>query len=926
MKRRDDLKLNILSSIDDDIIERTSKKRLFLMSGGRKRRQKRIFITAGVAAAACLFVVFATLIVPLLSGFSKQVPIYQGMTMSDVPPATESMCINLPDDYKTLDAGDHLPSAVFLAAGDPTPLAHHKPTPPAIGEAVIGDFTPAENVYYAKPDQDVYITVHFHNPDNFEILSFTLNGKKYSSYMFEDGSDMENLVLKVNVGDVQGFVDYTIDAIKYVDETAIKDVIIGGDRTVRIGVYTENQPEAIASVTTRGFHEIGLTVSVTDELNLIADSEGFLKAALIKDGEILQMKDLSVGANQSVLFEGLESNTAYIFTMIAAYDAADGNGFASYILSEQEVLTAAFTGVEITSATSLDTSFTLAPSENIVKSITDVTVTDANGKTVASGDIALRKLVDLIPRETYTLTISFTYDLGDGNGVREGVEKTEIYIQPLQNISYTVKHYVEALDGTFTLKETENLNGEEATSVTPATRTYEGLTTPATQTVSIKRDGGTVVEYRYTRNSYTVTFVTNGGKAIATQSLKYESALPTATRGAFTFGGWFDDVALSNAVETVPAKNVTLYAYWSEENKPSDFAYHVSGTVEITNYTSIDTTVCIPSHIGGNAVTSIGDSAFFCTGLTSITIPDSVTSIGLCAFSGCSSLTSITIPGSVTSIGYSAFDACSSLTSITIPGSVTSIGNSAFYECSSLTIVTILGSVTSIGDSAFDGCVNLTTITIPDSVTSIGDYAFDGCANLTSITIPGSVTSIGKSAFDGCYKLVEVINKSSLSITAGSRNYGCVAYYAKEVHNGATKIVNQNDYLFYTYGGVNYLLGYVGTDTALTLPASYNGQNYEIYRYAFYRRSSLTSITILGSVTNIGDHAFDFCTDLTSITIPGSVTSIGVNVFSVCIRLTSIKFNGTTAQWSTISPWTANVPPTDVPATEVVCSDGTVIL
>ena len=109
----------------------------------------------------------------------------------------------------------------------------------------------------------------------------------------------------------------------------------------------------------------------------------------------------------------------------------------------------------------------------------------------------------------------------------------------------------------------------------------------------------------------------------------------------------------------------------------------------------------------------------------------SVTSIGDDAFynplSNCSSLTSVTIPNSVTSIGNSAFEGCCSLTSVTIPNSVTSIGNSAFNDCDSLTSVTIPNSVTSIGDAAFEGCSSLTSVTIPNSVTSIGNWAFNHC-------------------------------------------------------------------------------------------------------------------------------------------------------------------------------------------------------
>ena len=125
-------------------------------------------------------------------------------------------------------------------------------------------------------------------------------------------------------------------------------------------------------------------------------------------------------------------------------------------------------------------------------------------------------------------------------------------------------------------------------------------------------------------------------------------------------------------------------------------------------------------------------------------------------FEFCSSLTSVTIPSSVTSISDFAFYTCTSLTSITIPNSVTSIDRYAFEYCSSLTSITIPNSVISIGEQAFRGCSSLTSITIPNSVTRIGGSAFSSCSGLTSVTFGSGIKAIYGYAFGECYKLANV--------------------------------------------------------------------------------------------------------------------------------------------------------------------------
>ena len=336
------------------------------------------------------------------------------------------------------------------------------------------------------------------------------------------------------------------------------------------------------------------------------------------------------------------------------------------------------------------------------------------------------------------------------------------------------------------------------------------------------------------------------------------------------------DVEVDGLYYNLNKTEKTAAVTYKEQNNPS-----YSGSIEIPLSILINEVEYI--------VSSIGDRAFEgCTGLTSVTIPDSVTRIWNWAFSSCSGLTSITIPNSVTSIGGSAFEGCSGLTSITIPNSVSSIGGSAFSGCSGLTSITIPNSVTTIGDYAFEYCSGLISITIPNSVTSIGSHAFADCSGLTSITIPNSVTSIGSHAFSYCSGLTSITIPNSVTSIGESAFSYCSGLTTITIPKSVTSI---GDLVLLACYGIKTPI--IVNDMFVYLPKTYTG-HYSIpdnvttiIGGSFSSCSGLTSITIPNSVTSIGESAFSECHGLTSITIPNSVTSIGESAFS-CSGLTSV--------------------------------------
>jgi len=266
--------------------------------------------------------------------------------------------------------------------------------------------------------------------------------------------------------------------------------------------------------------------------------------------------------------------------------------------------------------------------------------------------------------------------------------------------------------------------------------------------------------------------------------------------------------------------------------------------------------------------------------IESFSIPGTVYEIGSYAFADCKDLKSVSIANGVESIKTGAFSACVSLRSIVIPDSVTTLGVRAFNGCINMLSAHIGNGITAIPESTFSYCPNLTDVVIGNSVTGIEISAFYHCFSLVRVVIGESVNHISNDAFIGCNKIVEIVNHSSLNIRAGYANHGGIAENALSVISSdfdkyESKIKHVNEFLFYedsdgnTSGNV-YLIAYLGDDSLLVLPESYNGRNYNILSYAFDSDKTIENIVMPTSVTNIEDYAFYGLTPVPSIYYCGS--------------------------------------------------------
>ena len=410
---------------------------------------------------------------------------------------------------------------------------------------------------------------------------------------------------------------------------------------------------------------------------------------------------------------------------------------------------------------------------------------------------------------------------------------------------------------------------------------------------------------------------------------------------------------------TDPVANDGTYWYAYREN-----ADH---TITITDFLGpVDSTetpdpyiITVPTELNRRKVTGLGESSFsgiyssdhpknynlrsFCNQIQSVTIPESVTSIGKSAFEHCSKLDSLIINGVATSmIGAYAFNGCTSLTSLSLVGSFQTIGDYAFAYCG-MTSLTINANITSIGEYAFSHCTSLTSLSLTGSVQTIGYQAFACCTSLTSLSLTGDIQKIGDYAFGYCSSLyTATLSKNLTSIGTYAFEY-CTSLNSIEIPGTVTEI---GDYAFIDAGltsvtideGVKstgaYMFYKCGNLTTVTLPESLTTiadgsfafcSNLDHVKIparvtcigdgAFSNCTSLSEITLQDGVKTIGADAFFYCRELTSITLPGSVTDIGKEAFYYCDELASITIpeNVTAIKPDTFS-WCSSLKDITLPA------------
>ena len=824
MNKKQERNLDVLSGIDESIVEWSSQKRAVLKNSRKSKAPKKKWYIMGGSIAAALLLILGTVLL-MVNLMTKQVPVYTGMTVAGTPQevaygeGTVSMLsFNAPNGNAYGYKGD-----IYRTPEEAANDKFNKPVEDVL--TVVGG---GEELYYATPGAEIYVTVHLSNPDEFEIQSFTLNGTKYANYMFEDGSDLENLILKVEVPEgAEGRISYTIDAIKYIDGTEIKDVRMDGDKTVEVGVSTSKQPAATVSGESVGYDAVSFKLTAADELGLVGASGGRVQVVLYNGQSILSFKDVATVGETEITFEGLDRNTHYSYAVVANYDALDGKGYTTHVLLEKSFYTKNYVLFQNVSVSESGVSFDYLWDA----AATNATVTSLKlyqgGAVVQTPEAASTSITGLVNNTEYRLVATYM----------QGGEEQSIELTFVTAKTYTVKLYSGTQGG-----DTRYLPaGATLPTVERAGHTFTGWVDAEGNSYSTVPDKDIVLH---------AVFLEETSVAKLTYTVEAESVTVTGLRDTSLTA-----LVLPAYIEGKPVKKIGDFAF-KDGTALTDIRFAATSSLEIVGYyaftrTRIET-ITLPE-----TVTELWGGAFCETALREIVIPANVYHFGSEMFSWCPNLEKVTINAvdfdcrygdvhdgygaSSMQVFYSAGgeagielifgegvtaipeDFCRSndaLRKVTIPASVTSIGAEAFLH-SGLTEInfnaTAMSDITFDSNTGrygaiFDGVANATlniganVTRIPVGLfeysgvktvnflgtsvcTEIGSCAFQNCTVLTSISIPASVKSIGQYAFNFC---------SGLSSVAFAEN-GVWTINAQDVNVLASETAQNAGFLKNTY-------------------------------------------------------------------------------------------------------------------------------
>ena len=412
-----------------------------------------------------------------------------------------------------------------------------------------------------------------------------------------------------------------------------------------------------------------------------------------------------------------------------------------------------------------------------------------------------------------------------------------------------------------------------------------------------------------------------------TEGLVYEIDYDSESVFVVGYEGEDTDIVIAKEYEGYPVKSISFNAFADNEYITSVI---IPEGVEYVCESAFSGCSKLEEIIIPDSLKEIGNSAFSYSAIKSIYVPR-VELIGNFAFAYCENILVVEIGTELDSLGIGAFDGCTKLREVvnnsktriskedrTVPSGVISVhqgtslidkeGDFFFYTLydgmkpvnyliaydGNAKTVTLPedynGMSYSVYNRAFMQNNDMINLIIPDGVDSINYQAFFSCENLVSVSLGKNVELIENEAFFGCLKLVEVINNSKLNVTANSGTNGNIASYALEVHTGESKILENDNFVFYVSEAGNYLINYTGRASEITLP-TLNGKSYAINDYAFIENLFIEDVTIPDGVTSVGLAAFGYCENLKNVTMTDSVTKIAEDGFTHCYKLQNIRMS-----------------------------------